>query len=158
MLSKFFTSSITSFSGKNAFLSNFSHSPIVYGGIEYRTVEHAYQAQKTMRVAERQEIARLATPGQAKRQGRLIKSRLDWDVVKVQVMGDLLDLKFTPGSELADMLLCTGEARLIEGNTWGDRFWGQCPLGIGKNMLGKLLISQRRFLQALEDFDLYPER
>lgn len=50
-----------------------------------------------------------------------------------------------------DALLNTGEAELIEGNTWGDKFWGAVwdkELGwVGQNWLGKLLMEEREFNQ-----------
>jgi predicted NAD-dependent protein-ADP-ribosyltransferase YbiA (DUF1768 family) len=45
--------------------------------------------------------------------------------------------------ELRERLNSTKGCELIEGNTWGDKFWGQCPLGNGRNELGKLLMSIR---------------
>lgn len=56
-------------------------------------------------------------------------------------MRDLLDLKFADPA-LAALLLATGDADLVEGNDWGDRFWGVCD-GAGANMLGRLLMELR---------------
>ena len=36
----------------------------------------------------------------------------------------------------------TRGSELIEGNTWGDRFWG-VSRGIGENHLGKILMEER---------------
>jgi len=46
---------------------------------------------------------------------------------------------------LAQKLVDTGARDLIEGNTWGDTFWGISG-GKGENNLGKLLINQREEL------------
>lgn len=140
---------IDSFSGQYRFLSNFYRCQIKsWDGITYPTVEHAFQASKTLDMEERRKIAGLTSPGEAKRAGKALKLRSDWSVVKVRIMLDLLRIKFqTP--DLKRKLLSTGNAKLIEGNTWGDRFWGQC-YGTGENMLGKLLMKVRSELRNAE--------
>lgn len=139
---------ITSFKGEYRWLSNFWQMPgfIIYNNTAYTTVEHAYQASKAVSISDRVRIAGLATPGQAKRVGRTIEVREDWDAVKTQVMLELTRLKYQ-NSELAAKLLATGDEELIEGNTWGDRFWGQCPVGVGENNLGQILMFVRRELR-----------
>ena len=74
---------INRFDGPYAFLSNFFFSPIEYEGITYPTVEHAFQAAKTLNPIERQAIADLPTPGAAKRAGRQVTLRKDWEDVKI---------------------------------------------------------------------------
>lgn len=44
--------------------------------------------------------------------------------------------------ECRDQLLATGGVELIEGNDWGDAFWGVCG-GYGQNWLGVLLMLVR---------------
>jgi len=134
------------FTGEFAFLSNFYDSPITLNGFHYRTVEHAFQAMKTKNSSERERIRRASTPGLAKRLGRQVTLRRGWDEMKIAVMRDLLRLKFSVGTELAEWLCNTGDAELIEGNYWGDTFWGVCE-GEGENMLGKLLMEIRDELQ-----------
>lgn len=124
-----------------AFLSNFYSSPIQYEGIVYPTVEHMFQALKALDMETRKKIANAATPGQAKRLGRSVALREDWEEVKVDVMRTALQLKFS-NPALRAKLIATGDAELIEGNTWNDRFWGVCR-GTGKNMLGLLLMELR---------------
>jgi len=135
-------SEILSFDGEFAFLSNFSPSLLEYEGLTYPTLEHAFQAAKSLDPARRIEIAELPTPGLAKRAGRKVACRSDWDAVRVEVMRELLRIKFAPGSPLAAQLLATGDRRLVEGNWWNDRFWGVCR-GVGRNMLGELLMQIR---------------
>ena len=124
------------FDGENEFLSNFYHSPIFYEGIVYPTNEHFFQAMKTLNLKEREAIAAAPTPGVAKRMGRKVQLRSDWEDVKIEVMKKGLELKFRD-YELAQKLIDTGDEELIEGNWWNDTYWGVCN-GIGKNMLGKL--------------------
>lgn len=141
--------SINSFSGSHAFLSNFESAPIFYDGLYYPTVEHAYQAAKTLNMTERKEtFTGECTPKQAKRRGRQVILRSDWENVKVPIMYELLLLKFTTYPELAQKLLQTYPAVLIEGNYWKDTFWGVCD-GVGANMLGKLLMKVRDTLRTL---------
>jgi predicted NAD-dependent protein-ADP-ribosyltransferase YbiA (DUF1768 family) len=73
--------------------------------------------------------------------------RPDWDDTKINTMLTLLRQKFALGSELAKKLLDTGNRDLVEGNTWGDTFWGVCK-GQGENMLGKLLMQVRAELRG----------
>lgn len=137
--------SITNFHGEYNFLSNFYSSPVIYEGALYRTVEHAYQAAKTIDPMSRQEIRGCLTPSTAKKAGRSVKIRHDWERVKFDIMLNLLRQKFN-NQYLQLSLLHTGEAELIEGNTWGDRIWG-CVLVkgklVGENNLGKLLMKVR---------------
>jgi hypothetical protein len=133
---------IDSFEGEYRFLSNFYFSPLKLGGIIYPTVEHAFQAGKTKDKNERMEISLLNTPGEAKRAGRKVKLREDWEQIKLEVMEFLVRLKFENYLDLKDKLLATGDAELIEGNWWNDRFWGVCK-GKGENNLGKILMKIR---------------
>jgi ribA/ribD-fused uncharacterized protein len=142
---KFMVSSITSFHGPHAFLSNFYPSVVKLGDESYPTVEHAFQAAKTEDVDDRRAIREADTPFTAKYLGRRVLLRGDWERVKVDVMRDLLRQKFAE-AELKAMLLETGEAELIEGNTWNDKTWGCVKVKgewIGKNYLGKLLMEVR---------------
>ncbi len=138
-------SDITSFDGENAFLSNFYPSPVLFEGDIYPTVEHAFQAAKTSGAGERRAIRLTASPAQAKRAGKRVSLRPDWEQVKGDVMLGLLRQKFS-APELRAKLLATGQAQLIEGNTWGDRVWG-CVLikgqWVGRNRLGRLLMQVR---------------
>ena len=133
---------IETFQGAYRWLSNFWPCPVRYEGVTYPSVEHAYQAAKTTDMAARVRIAYLPRPGQAKRAGRKVALRRDWEQVKEDVMLSLLRLKFAPGSELADALSDTRQRPLVEGNRWGDRYWGVCE-GEGRNRLGELLMRVR---------------
>jgi N-glycosidase YbiA len=132
---------IDRFTGDFAFLSNFHPSPVVYNGVGYPTVEHAYQAAKTLDPFARLHIRDNLTAGQAKRYGRTVAMREDWEQIKLGVMYDLLLQKFNHLS-LAKELIDTGTQELIEGNHWGDTYWGTCN-GVGENWLGKLLMQVR---------------
>ena len=143
---------IDSFQGEHRFLSNFWLSPVFYGGHTFPSVENAYHAAKIspsdVNADALMEPFCRCTPGQAKREGRAIPLRENWDVVKLDVMDFLIRWKFSPGHELADKLLETGDAVLIEGNTWGDTYWGVCR-GKGQNHLGRILMRQRDELKSM---------
>lgn len=138
---------ISQFDGPNRFLSNFWPAHVVLDNVAYPTVEHAYQAAKTT-PDKRAPFLAASSPEQAKRLGRTITPRPDWDNVKITVMKELLQQKFADPA-LAKMLLATENAQLIEGNHWGDRFWGQSPAGSGNgsNHLGHLLMEIRQTLR-----------
>ena len=137
---------IASFRNAYRYLSNFYLVQVGYEGLTYPSVEHAYQASKCKSKEDR--ILFLdGSSSQVNRLGRMVCIREDWEVVKLSVMEWLLRQKFFVDSPLAKRLLSTGDAELVEGNWRHDRFWGQCPIGVGKNHLGKLLMMIRDELQ-----------
>jgi len=137
---------IHEFQGPHRFLSNFWPAPVTLDGITYPSVENAYQAAKTRISTERKHFE-TCPPGMAKKLGRAVTLRPDWNTdTKLSVMRSLLTQKFSH-PDLRDALLRTGETPLQEGNRWNDRFWGVCLItGRGENHLGKLLMSIRSSL------------
>lgn len=134
-------SKIDNFEGEFRFLSNFWPSVVHFEGMEFNSVEHAYQAAKTLDKDLRMKIRNAKTPNDAKRLGKKVDLRADWETEKLSIMFGLLRQKFE-NPELRQKLLATGDAELIEGNWWGDTFWGVCR-GRGKNHLGRLLMNIR---------------
>jgi len=137
---------IDAFQGEYRFLSNFWPAEVEFEGRKYPSVEHAYQAAKSLDPADRERIAALKTPAEAKAAGRALKVRPDWDTAKFDVMERCVLYKFSNHPELKQKLLDTGDAELIEGNTWGDRIWGVYQ-GEGENRLGKILMKVREQLK-----------
>lgn len=135
---------ITAFHEGHRWLSNFWPASVVFDGVRYQSIEHAYQAAKT-EPAHRGAFLR-CTATEAKRMGRQVPMRPAWESEKLEVMRLLVEQKFSPGTDLADKLMATGDGKLIEGNHWGDTFWGVCR-GVGQNHLGELLMQQRQMLQ-----------
>lgn len=138
---------IDSFTGDYFFLSNFFYPcPTLYDFDVYPSSEHAYQAAKSKDPEVRNQIKGCATCREAKKMGRKIKLRPNWDAMKIDVMEKVLRSKFsTYGYRQAD-LLRTGSAELIEGNDWNDTFWGMVKengIWVGENHLGKLLMKIR---------------
>jgi ribA/ribD-fused uncharacterized protein len=158
---------ISSFRDEYAFLSNFYPSPLrtyipdpsfpedPFGTlvlVEFPTAEHYFQSQKTENLEEIQKIAAAPSPGDAKRLGRTVTLRDDWESRKFLAMKEAVGAKFRPGSDLAEKLIGTGEAYLLEGNTWGDYTWGAVPSGnrwLGDNWLGTILMARRAELRYL---------
>lgn len=145
---------IDNFNEEYRFLSNFYPSNIIYEGLTYPTIEHAFQACKTESFYERKMISKASTPGLAKMQGRKVHLRSNWELIKDKIMEELLRQKFNDPT-LKQLLLNTKNAKLIEGNYWHDNYWGNCYCYkcedfIGKNKLGKLLMKIREEIQANE--------
>lgn len=117
---------------------------------EYRTGEHAFQAQKAAIEDHAILVAQQLSPGTAKYRGRSIHLRSDWEEIKFDVMRAVLKGKFAPGRYEAEFLLGTGDALLIEGTHWNDRIWGvdlDSAGWPGQNWLGKLLMERREELR-----------
>ena len=138
---------IDSFRDEYSFLSNFYEAPVEYEGLTYQSSEAAYQAQKCADPKDREAFT-VMNPGKAKRAGRTVTLRKDWEDVKIAVMTDIVRAKFEQNSDLAEMLLATKDAYLEEGNYWGDRVWGTVN-GEGANNLGIILMNTRKFLQTM---------
>ena len=139
---------IDSFSGEYEFLSNFYPCQILYDGVEYRSAEAAFQAAK-FPPAERYQFT-MMMPGEAKKTGRKGSLPKDWDERRLDVMREVVARKFMQNPELAVKLIATGDAELIEGNWWGDDFWGaDSKTGVGENHLGKLLMELRDELKEM---------
>lgn len=156
---------IDRFRGDYAFLSNFYPAPfkattyfafgadeerVELGELTFPTVEHWMQATKARAENPQDFLLVLAssTPGHAKRAGRKILLRSDWEDVKEEVVLTGVRHKFLQNPILAQRLKETGNARLIEGNDWGDRTWGMVWDSIllrweGENLLGEILQQVR---------------
>lgn len=132
---------INSFTNNYYFLSNFSDSVFVYDGIQYQNAEAAFQAQKCENPKDREQFSSLNST-EAKKLGRKVSLRKDWESVKVDLMRQIVTEKFQQNPDLKEQLLATGNAYLEEGNTWGDRIWGTVD-GKGANLLGQILMALR---------------
>lgn len=139
---------IGTFRGRYFFLSNFYPVGVLLDGLIYPSVEYAYCAAKTLDEEERKRILYAASPGLAKRLGRQVTLRADWESIKLDVMANLLRQKFSKENPTLRMWLAeTGDADIVEGNTWGDTFWGVYD-GRGQNHLGRLLMEIRAEMLA----------
>ena len=136
---------INSFSGQYRWLSNFWPAEVMFDSALYTSVEHAYQAAKTVDIAQREQIRLAATAGIAKKLGRSVTMRPHWNEIKLNVMTKLVARKFAHHEYLRTKLLATGSEELVESNYWGDTYWGVCN-NVGENNLGKILMAVRGML------------
>lgn len=139
---------IDSFSVAHRYLSNFHICAVVHQGLLYQTAEHAYQAAKVPRKDRGPFRAPDLTAGQAKRLGQKVACRGDWEEARLWVMREVVLDKFTRNPPIAHRLVGTAGQDLVEGNTWGDTFWGVCG-GQGQNHLGRILMEVRSILVDL---------
>lgn len=134
---------ITEFKGEWRWLSNFTPVTVVIDGIKFPSVEHGFVAMKTLDTTTRFMVSQIETPGKAKRFGRKIELRPDWEEIKIGVMEELLRQKFMQ-EPFKSQLIKTFPQQIQEGNRWGDTFWGvDLRTGKGRNELGKLLMKIR---------------
>lgn len=143
------------FSGDWAFMSNFTPVKVSLDGNDYPSVEHAYQAAKTHVESERQAIRDEPKANKAKKMGRKLTTRRDWKEVRLMIMEDLQYQKYNHSAELRAQLLATGNAPIVEGNSWHDNFWGDCSCAKcekeeGQNYLGRILMMVRDDLKSKE--------
>lgn len=137
---------INEFRGKYFFLSNFYEVPVTYMSITYRNNEAAFQAQKVSSEDEHKTFSDL-NPSDAKKKGRHVQLRHDWEKIKFNIMYEICKAKFSQNEELKNRLIATDDEYLEEGNTWGDKIWGTVN-GIGENRLGKILMRVREELKS----------
>lgn len=135
------------------FLSNFYPAVVWLDFMPFPSTEHAYQAAKTLDPDLRRIIAQAPTSGEAKKVGRTLVIRDDWEDIKVSVMEALLRQKFM--GDLRPALYATKGQALVEGNWWHDQFWGDCYCDThkdipGENHLGKLLEQIRDEIVVVE--------
>ncbi len=141
---------IDCFDGKYAFLSNFYNCPVTYNGLTYQNNEAAFQAQKALDENVRKEFTNLS-PNLAKRKGRRVTLRSDWEKVKDDIMYGICLQKFvySKDMDLFKLLQNTDNEEIVEGNYWHDNYWGNCTCNKcknveGKNKLGIILMLIRR--------------
>jgi len=130
---------ISSFTGEYFFLSNFwtgypkvAMASLGYGGAFVDSAEAAFQAHKATDPGQQAEILAARTPKIAKRLGREVRPLPPWwEGRKREIMLNCLLAKFSI-PELRQRLAATGDAVLIEGNTWGDDYWGAVRVPVGQ--------------------------
>lgn len=146
---------INGFNNEYDFLSNFYPSKVFYNGVMFENSEAAFQAQKEPSRA--MEFSKLL-PNEAKRLGRRVNIRDDWETAKDEIMFDIVFYKFSANKNLGERLKRTGDAHLVEGNYWHDNYWGDCHCHKckneeGKNVLGFILEKVRTLLNGVENND-----
>jgi ribA/ribD-fused uncharacterized protein len=140
---------IKSFNGPYSCFSNFYLREVKYKDKIYKTKEHAFQCQKATNQKDFDYVFEAPTPFNAKRRARKILLRDNWNLVRTGIMKEIVFEFFKQHNDLRDILLSTDNVELIEGNDWGDIFWGVCN-GEGENHLGKILMEVRDILNILK--------
>ena len=142
------TGIINDFTGKYRFLSNFYQCDFEFEGLTYHNAEAAFQAQKCASEEEKIKYTQVKSPVTAKRMGKREPGfPSNWNDICYDIMKRVLTAKFS-NPELRAKLKATGDATLIEGNTWHDNRWGNCTCAKcankeGQNWLGKILMEIR---------------
>ena len=151
------TGVINEFRGEYYFLSNYYTAPMEWRRAEFKSAEQAFAYAKTFfATGKPQDVERLResimfakTPGDAKKLGRGVPINVDaWDKHKVQLMREIVHAKFRTATGVVGPLINTGCTMLVEGNDWGDKFWGRCldkstGRWVGLNTLGVILMEER---------------
>ncbi len=139
--------------------SNFKAYPIKLKGKTWRTVEHYFQAQKFAGTEHESEIRKTASPMIAARKGRSRKRplRKDWENVKDNIMRDAVRAKFEQHADLCELLLNTGDQKIVE-QTTRDYYWGCGSNGTGKNKLGIILMEVREHLRKQQSQEVNNEQ
>lgn len=122
------------------FLSNMFPCELQVNGLTFTCAESCFQSFKTTDPEERKRFQNL-NGFDAKKLGRKIKLRPDWNDIRIDVMKAVIKVKFKQHPELTKKLISIKEP-IVEDNTWNDTFWGVCN-GKGANNLGKILESVR---------------
>jgi len=141
---------IDNFSGADRFLNKIWVEEFTWRDRPCPSVEHAFQAEKAKSSEQWEWVMRAKTPAEAKKRGRSVEMKDNWEKIKDGVMLELIRVKFTSSTTLSSLLLQTGDQKLVEGNWWGDTYWGVCR-GVGENRLGEMLMRVRAELSARAD-------
>lgn len=137
--------------------SNFAAYSIRLKGRNWPTAEHYFQAQKFVDTPDEEEVRQATSPMAAAKMGRDRSRplRKDWEAVKDDIMRQAVRAKFEQHPELSELLISTGEAKIVE-HTSNDSYWGDGGDGSGRNMLGRILMEMRDSLQSDLQSDVHP--
>lgn len=139
---------IREFQNEYRWLSNFAPVKIKLDGLEFPSVEHAYMSAKS----DDEEWKNFCSnpnnkAGDVKRQSRNITLKEDWHEIKLEVMKECVNQKFSQ-EPYRTKLLETETQHIQEGNRWNDKFWGVClKTNKGENHLGRLIMDVRSALE-----------
>lgn len=138
--------------------SNLYRRELEFEGETFITSEHAYQAGKARKPEVKKWLMAAPSPSLLAMAAHGLyywDVAPGWSTTKFDRMRDVLRAKFTQHQDLRELLLSTGDARLVESATVDNevnRTWGEVN-GVGRNMLGKLLMEVRAELRSLGKLD-----
>ncbi len=128
--------------------NNFAPCEVEWNGMLFSCTENAYQAAKND-LPIWHSLCIHESPFVIKKKSRTIPIRPDWDKLKIKIMIDLQEQKYSQEPYIT-LLLNTGNVEIVEGNTWGDKFWGvDLKTGKGDNRLGQIIMDVRKELRVL---------
>jgi len=130
------------FNGETHPLSNFYPAKINVDGKIYKTAEHYYQSEKATNTMDKSRVMQAESPSNARRIGKQIKKRADFDEIKDIIMYKGVKAKFTQNVEVKAYLLATGDRYLIEDASFSP-YWGTGYNDMGENKMGKMLMQIR---------------
>lgn len=140
-------SNVMTFSKKYAFLSASHSADFEWDGRIYHCCEAAFQSAKSLDPYERRRFTEMNGVA-AKREGRKLTLRRDWEMVKDEIMEEIVLAKFSQNPKLAKKLTDTGDMELVYGNRLKETYWGvDEESGVGENRLGKILMKVRELLR-----------
>jgi len=145
------------------YMSNFYTAPFysdLYGKT-FKTTEQYFMYEKAIFFGDTETADKImlsTTPQKAKELGREVKNfvEAEWSKVRYAVMYDANLLKFLQTPDIAQKLVATKDALLVECNI-KDKIWS-CGLDmkdpnvadqskwLGQNLLGKVLMDVRKYL------------
>jgi hypothetical protein len=139
---------IKEFQKEYRWLSNFMPVNIILDEEEYSSVEHAYQSAKSDDQDWKQFCILESNPAEVRRQSRNVVLKKDWNIIKDEIMLQLLKQKFSQ-EPYKHLLLDTKNEQIQEGNYWGDTYWGvDLKTGEGENRLGKMIMKIRQEIKG----------
>ena len=139
-------SNVMTFTGKYAFLSTFHRADFEWDGRIYHCCEAAFQSARSLDPFERRRFSEF-NGVTARREGKALKPRFDWEMIRDSVMEEIVLAKFSQNPKLAKKLVDTGDMELVYGNRIQETYWGvDEQTGRGENHLGKILMRVRGML------------
>lgn len=131
-------------------LDNKTLCELKFNDMIYPSAENAFQSSRFTDFKMRQKFTYL-TPYEAEYRGNRFKTTVnDWELSKINIMRDILTLKFSE-PEMKKLLLATGNDNIVIVNHNHEHEWGVCTCqqchNTGENMLGKLLMDLRSEFQ-----------
>lgn len=139
---------------QNDILSNKYNSSVEFEGMEYPSVENAFQASKFSDKYKRMRFARMA-PFSAEYNGNRSKpDNPGWEMKRFDIMYGLLERRAKNDPEFRSALLDTPDREMIVTNLNHEHFWGVCECSkcrsYGENNLGKMLLQLKSAIKEDE--------
>jgi ribA/ribD-fused uncharacterized protein len=143
--------------------SNLYRRNFEFEGRKYPTAEHAYQAGKPRRITVQKWLLRAPSPSLVAMAAHGLYTweiASNWSEIKYDRMRQVLRAKFSQHEDLKNILISTGQARLVEVGKVDspvNRTWGEVN-GKGQNLLGVMLMELRLELIAAQNGSAKPPK